>query len=224
MRIQIIGVGSKYFPENGNPSMILWGDGHGFLINCGYTVFPFLKSKNLIPRINEVFITNREADNAGSLDIFLDYRKNVVGKPTKFFGLVDNLDYLMEIDQDFGNKRKEYFNLDKNTSIVTIPVHYKRGVTSEAFFNFGLLYSGNTGESLLETPQAREAKVIIHHVSFDDLSDSEVPFSVLARGPVEVRRKTWLIGYKPNEDVENFNKVMQFGFAGFLKPNQIIDI
>ena len=144
MRIQIIGVGSRYCPELGNPSMILWGDGHGFLINCGYMIYPYLKSKNLINKIDRVFISNRESDSSGSLDIFLNHRKNITQKKTKFYGIIDHLDYLMEINQDFGNKRNEYFDLDGKSTIVTMPVNYKRGVNSEAFFNFGLLYTGNT--------------------------------------------------------------------------------
>lgn len=224
MRIQFLGVGSRFNNEMGNPSMILWGQGNGFLINCGYTVFPILKKANLLNRVDKLFITNKESENAGSLDSFLNYRKDVIQQKTRFFGIIDHLDYLMEINENYGKNRKEFFIFDSETKIQTIPVSYKKGVMTQAFFNFGLLYSGNTSESLLETPQARDAKVIIHHVSFDDLSDSEVPFSVLARAPEVVRKKTFLIGYTKSDLDLNYSKVMQFGFAGFASVEKTISL
>jgi ribonuclease BN (tRNA processing enzyme) len=224
MRIQFLGVGSRFSNELGNPSLVIWGDGHGFLINCGYSVFPILKKNNLIGRIDKVFISNRESENAGSLDSFLNYRKDVVGKKTRFYGILDNLDYLMEINENYGKNRKDFFILDPETKIQTIEVNYKKGIQSQAFYNFGLLYSGNTSQTLLESPQARDAKVIVHHVSFDDLSDSSVPFSVLARAPEVVRRKTFLIGYDREDLEKNYSKVMQFGFAGFASVDKSISL
>jgi ribonuclease BN (tRNA processing enzyme) len=224
MRIQFLGVGSRFNNELGNPSLIIWGDGHGFLINCGYTVFPILKKANLLGRIDKVFISNRESENSGSLDSFLTYRKDIIQNKTRFFGIIDHLDYLMEINENYGKNRKDFFIFDPETKIQTIPVNYKKGVQTQAFYNYGILYSGNTSQTLLESPQARDAKVIIHHVSFDDLSDSEVPFSVLARAPEVVRKKTYLIGYSKSDLESNFSKVMQFGFAGFATVDKSISL
>ena len=77
MRVEVLGVGSDNYPELGNPSFIIYKDTGAFLINCGYTVFPYLKEKNLINSIDRVFLTSVKNECAGSLMAFLNYKKDV---------------------------------------------------------------------------------------------------------------------------------------------------
>jgi ribonuclease BN (tRNA processing enzyme) len=223
MRIQILGVGEEGSPELGNPSFILWDRSKGFLINCGYLVFPLLKSKNLVRLIDKVFISNRLGYNAGSLDSLLSYKKKNLKQKVKFYGISSHLSYLENIDPDFVNNSEEYFNLSEDT-ITTINTDFKNGVVSEAFFNFGILISGDTSESLLESSYARDARIIFHEVTFESSDSNHTSFEHLARAADEVKRKTWLYQYKEKENQANAAKVRQHGFAGFLEKDQNINM
>lgn len=217
MQIKVLGVGSELSSGLSNPSLLIFSQNKYFLINCGYSIFQILLNKKMLSKIDRIFINNRESLYAGSLELLLSYRKNFLKKKTKFYGLKDHLSYLKKINNDFYNNLEEYFVLNEDDSIITMPVAYKSGVVSEAFYNFGLFYTGPTSESLLDTPQAREAKVIIHHVSFEENSFRNLDFSVLARAADPVKAKTWLIGYNNGDDEKYYSKVRLHGFAGFLK-------
>ena len=222
MRIQVLGVGGAFSPELGNSSIILWTEkSEGFLIDCGYTVYPILKENGLIKRISKVFITHRHGDHIGSLDTFLYHKRYVLGQKVKFFGIDDHIDFLKMIDPSFDTDSKEYFILD-DEGIQTIPVTHAEGVPSEAFYNFGLLYSGDCAESLLDTPQARDAKIILHEVSFDDYP-VHTYFNDLARAADEVKKKTWLYHYSKGDEKKYISRVMNHGFAGLLEQGQSIN-
>jgi len=222
MRIQVLGCGGAFSPEIGNSSIILWdGKGKGFLIDCGYTVYPLLKKKNLIDKIDRVFITHRHGDHIGSLDTFLYHKRFMFNQKVTFYGLSDHLPYLKTIDPGFENDAEAYFKLG-DEGIKTMSVKHCDGMACEAFYNFGLLYSGDTAESLLETPQARDAKIILHEVTFNESVSVHAPFNVLARAAVEVKKKTWLYHYNVGEDKEFESKVRQHGFAGLLTQDQML--
>lgn len=222
MRIQVLGTGDAFTPELGNSALILWDQGRGFLIDCGYTVFPYLKEKNIADKIDRVFITNRYDAHAGSLTTFLDF-KRMKGQKVKFFGVAEHLEYLKTIDPKYENDYESFFE-DAAETVVTIPVR-TGGITSSAFFNFGLLYSGDTAESLLDTPQAFEAKVILHDVSFDENSSAgnfHAPFASLIKASDHIKRKVWLYNFKKDQPKDVELKVLQNGFAGILKKDQIL--
>ena len=222
MRIQVVGCGGAFSPEIGNSSIIIWdGKGQGFLIDCGYTVYPILKKKNLIGKIDKIFITHRHGDHIGSLDTFLYHKRFMLNQKVTFYGLSDHLDYLKAIDPGFENDAEAYFKLG-DEGIKTMPVRHSEGMSCEAFYNYGLLYSGDTAESLLETSQARDAKIILHEVNFNDAVSVHVSFNVLARAADEVKRKTWLYHYNVGEKEEFESKVRQHGFAGMLSQDQML--
>ena len=64
MRIQVIGCGGAFSPEIGNSSIIIWdGTGKGFLIDCGYTVYPLLKKKNRgDPSLTSIVFLSHESE------------------------------------------------------------------------------------------------------------------------------------------------------------------
>lgn len=221
MKLQVLGVGNAFSPELGNSSIILWDRTKGFLIDCGYMVYPTLKEKNLIDKIDKVFITHRHGDHIGSLDTFIYHKKYLLSQKIKFYGMSAHLEYLKQIDPDFDKKSEEFFS-DDNVSINTIPVKHAGDTPASAFYNFGLLYSGDTAESLLETPQAFDAKVILHEVSFSKNS-VHANFADLSRAPQQIKSKTWLYHYGVGEDEKFEGRLNTHGFAGFLKKDQVIE-
>lgn len=225
MKIQVLGTGGCFSPEIGNSSIIIWDKStKGFLIDCGYAVYQTLKEKNFLDKIDKVFITHRHGDHIGSLDSFLFHKRYVLQQKVKFYGVTDHLEYLKCIDPSFEKDFDEYFEEDKDfPKIQIIPVKHSPGVPSNAFYNFGVLYSGDTSESLLDSAEAREAKVIFHEVSFNDAVTVHTQFKDLARAPDDIKKKTWLYHYNTGEDQKYLSKVTQHGFKGFLKPGQIIE-
>lgn len=223
-KLQVLGVGGAFSPEIGNSSIVIWekSGGKGLLIDCGYTVYPILKEKKLIDRIDKVFITHRHGDHIGSLDTFLYHKRYLNKQKVKFYGVTDHMEYLKSIDPSFEKDYEEYFEEDK-APIQIIPVKHSEGVPSYAFFNFGLLYSGDTSESLLDTPEARDAKVILHEVTFNDAVNVHTQFNSLARAPDDIKRKTWLYHYNLGDDSQFASKVAQHGFRGFLRQGQTLE-
>jgi len=226
MQIQVLGAGGAFSPEIGNSSIIFWDKDGGLLVDCGYTVYPIIKKKNLIRRINRIFITHRHGDHLGSLDTFLYHKRFVLGQTVKFFGISDIMPYLEAIDPFFGfdEDGDQYFNLeDDGANVVVIPTKHVEGMVSHALYYKGVLFSGDTSESLLETPQAYDAKLILHEVSFTD-NNVHTYFNELARAKEEIKRKTWLYHYNVGEDVSYASKAGNHGFAGFLKKDQILNL
>jgi len=222
MRIQVLGCGGAFSPEIGNSSIILWdGIGKGFLIDCGYTVYPILKKKNLINKIDKIYITHRHGDHIGSLDTFLYHKRFLLSQKVTFYGLSDHLEYLKLIDPGFANDAEAYFKFNSD-DIKTMSVRHCEGMPCEAFYNFGLLYSGDTAESLLDTPQAKDAKLILHEVAFNETASVHSPFNVLARAADDVKKKTWLYHYNTGEDTKFASKVRLHGFAGLLVQDQML--
>lgn len=226
MQIQVLGVGGAFSPELGNSSIIIWDKKGGILVDCGYGVYPILKRKNLLSRVNRIFITHLHGDHSGSLDTFLYHKRFILGQKVKFFGISEIMPYLEMIDPSFGYDydASEYFNLeDDGESLTIIPTDHIEGRSSNALYYKGVLYSGDTSESLLDSPQAYDAKIILHEVSFNE-TNVHTYFNVLARAKEEIKRKTYLYHYNSGEDVAFLSKAYQHGFAGFLKKDQLINI
>ena len=67
MQIQFIGTGGAFEPEFGNSAAIIELNGKKILLDCGFTVYPFLKTHNLIQEIDYVLLTHLHNDHCGSL-------------------------------------------------------------------------------------------------------------------------------------------------------------
>lgn len=223
MEIKVLGVGSAFSPELGNSSIILWEKGKGLLIDCGYTVFPALKRLNYLNNIDSLFITHRHGDHIGSLDTFLYYKRFLLNQKVTFYGISDHMEYLEQIDPSFGfdKEAKEYFNLDKKIIKVVPSLH--AGLVTNAFYDRGVLYSGDVDDSLLDSPEARDARIIIHEVSFGT-SAVHTSFDDLKRASNDIKAKTWLTHYNKGEFEEFNTKVMTHGFRGMLRIGQSIKV
>ena len=221
MKVQVLGVGNAFCPELGNSSIIIWDNSSkGLLIDCGYTVYPILKKKNLLDKIDRVFITHKHGDHTGSLDTFLYHKRFLLKQKVTFYGVANYAEYLKMIDPGFEKDRDQYF-VKASETIDSIPTEHQEGALSWAFADFGVLYSGDTSRSLLDTSQAFDAKVILHEVSFSK-SNAHTDFTELAKAADKIKRKTWLYHYAAGEEETQESKVRLHGFAGFLKKDQII--
>ena len=221
MRIQILGVGNAFSPDLGNSAIIIWDSSNGFLIDCGYTVFPILKEKGLLKNINKLYLTHLHGDHVGSLDTMLYYKRFVLKQKIKFYGVKEHLDYLKLIDERFDSEFSDFFQEDEE-GISTLPVNHL-GLKCEAFYNYGILYSGDTSDSILDTSQARDAKIILHDVSFIE-NNAHAYFNDLARAADDIKKKTWLYHYGSGDFDKFEEKVSKFGFAGMLKKDQSIKV
>ena len=225
MQLQVLGVGGAFSPELGNSSFIFWDEKGGLLIDCGYTVYPLLKKKHLLNRINRLFITHVHGDHAGSLDTFLYHKRFILGQKVSFYGIGSVMPYLTSIDPSFSfhNDASSYFNLNDDSNITAVITKHTPGMNSFGVYYKGVLISGDTSESLLDTQEAFDAKIILHEVSFAE-NNIHTYFNSLARAKDEIKRKTWLYHYNTGEDISFEAKVRQHGFAGFLKKDSIFNI
>lgn len=227
MKIIVLGVGGAFSPEIGNSSILLQDDnGSGFLVDCGYTVFPTLKEWNLLDCVDTIFITHKHGDHIGSLDTLLYYKRYVQNKKIKFYGLPNYDSYLKEIDPCFASDRSEFFVSEGSEidMIDVLEVDHAPNMLSFAFTNFGLLYSGDTCKSLLKTQEAIDAKMIFHEVTFNPNVTVHTHFDELAKASLEVKAKTWLYHYNVGEDKIFIGKAIDAGFRGFLKQGDIKEI
>jgi hypothetical protein len=225
MRLHILGSGSESNLSKGSQSFVIWKkDGKGLLINCGPTTLNTLKKSRYLKNIDSLYLSSTDRSVSENLGELLIHFKNDLSKKIKFYGLSDNLDFLKSINPDFVDNAESYFIINELDSLQTIPVKFKEGVSSSAFYNYGLLYSGLTSENLLDTVEAFNSKVILHDVSFGDLN-FHVDFSELCRAAEFIKRKTWLIGYPEDDSFQSLlKKTLINGFAGLVEPNQLITL
>ena len=126
MRIQFLGTGGAFDINYGNSSAILTRANENILIDCGFTVFPFLVKEGLVNQINKVVITHLHDDHVGGLSSLilyyyfklhlgritivypnktfkrelLNFLKCTTGEPEKYanFVHIDEIEYLQAID------------------------------------------------------------------------------------------------------------------------------
>lgn len=238
MKIEILGVGTGLCPELGNVSLLVWNDiqSSAILLDCGCTVYPLLRKmeilgkRDIISKIDKIFISHGHSDHIGSLDMLLSYRALILKKKTAvagmdlrlFFNEICHLDYASLIEMS----EIAELNLVKTDHVPWMPSY-------GCLLSDKLFYSGDSGKSLLLSKEAVRAEVIIHevalqtiygekeaepfaiHVGIDDLCSHSIP---------ETRAKTWLAHYAPQEAEELENKALEYGFAGLLKPGQFLTL
>lgn len=240
MKIEILGAGTGLCPELGNVSCLIWNadESQALLLDCGSTVYTILREmefsqgRDIISKIDRIFISHGHSDHLGSLDMLLSYRALILGLKTQIGGIsldvyfdeICHLDYLALVDPE------PIEDLE-----LTITQHIPGMFSLGCLFESKVLYSGDSGLSLLRSNLALQAKLIIHevslkgvplvkegdssgfmvHVGFDELVKTSTP---------KIRAKTWLTHYGTPEIEELENKAKEYGFAGLLKKGQILEI
>ncbi|MDR1337932.1 MAG: MBL fold metallo-hydrolase [Rickettsiales bacterium] len=227
MIIEVIGVGGGFSYELGNSSVLAWDDSNksAVLFDCGNTTFAALREKeqkekrDIISKIDSVFISHLHDDHYGSAATLLEYRFWVHHKPTNVTASVPFAE-MFRGRMDNYNAKEIYAGPDKR--IKKIPTKHAADFPCFGAYFDGLLFSGDTGVSMLKSKYAEKAKIIIHEVRLNQITVHIGIDQLAASAPAEILNKTYCIHYSSNEKKELQAKIKQFGLAGLLKPNQII--
>ncbi|MBN1325228.1 MAG: hypothetical protein JW974_03350, partial [Alphaproteobacteria bacterium] len=116
---------------------------------------------------------------------------------------------------DFDNSEK-YFKL--------IKVYHGSEIPACGIIINDIMYSGDTYNSLLDTDEAKNVKLIIHDATLKD-GPTHTCFDKLISAPKNIKAKTWLIHNSQNHLNNDFEQIAkENGFAGILKRGQIIEL
>lgn len=229
MVIEVIGVGGAFSYELGNASVLVWDDlfDSAVLFDCGHTIFSDLRKKEvkenreIISKIDSVFISHLHDDHYGSLGTLLEYRFWALGKKTKVTAPV-SFSAIFSGRMDNYNASEIFAGEDKR--ITKIPTKHAADFPAHgAYFN-GLLYSGDTAVSMLDSKYASNAKIIIHEVGLNQNSVHVGLDNLVLSAPQHILAKTYGIHYSPNEKNTLSKLMRRAGFAGLLTRNQIITV
>lgn len=207
--ITILGVNSA-LSQGDNTSLILWpSDTQGVLLDCGSTVFQRVLARGFIDKINTVFISHRHQDHIGSLETLLEYRWLVLGQKTTVFGAVTAND----LTRLLGEEWPLFADLAINPPYPLIPTTHSPRMPSTGILAEGVLYSGDTNTSLLETPAAQKADIIFHDAALS-ANPAHCTVADLAVASVAIRAKTYLIHYRATDYQALCRAAQKFGFKG----------
>ena len=240
--IEVLGVGSGFAYEQGNTSFLIWDKEKtsALLLDCGNMVHPTLQmmekiqNRKIIDKVDTVFISHSHTDHSGSLGNFILQRLFFFNQKTNLIGArVDEYAglYFTPAEKEAGLR----FGHAGEWNIHQIRVnHNKFGEELGCLVDGKILYSGDTGNSLLNTPEAKTATMIIHDVALFPaalLGDtSETPHNVhalfkdlLKNSTPETRAKSWFTHYSPAQYDQLSELATQHGFAGVLKQGMVFD-
>lgn len=101
INIKFLGIGGAFDIQEGESScLIKTNKGKLFLIDCGYTSYVKLKNKNIIDKIDRVFITHCHSDHISGLSTLIYERFFVYGKKT-----------IIECTEDVSKRVKSYLDI-----------------------------------------------------------------------------------------------------------------
>jgi ribonuclease BN (tRNA processing enzyme) len=229
MIIEVIGVGGAFSYELGNSSVLAWDNSYksAILFDCGSTVFSDLRKKeqqekrDIISKIDSVFISHLHDDHYGSVATLLEYRFWIHKKSTKFTASVPFVEVFKSRMDDY-NAKEIYAGEDAR--IKKIPTKHATDSSCFGAYFDGLLFSGDTAESMLGSEYAKNAKIIIHEVGLVQIPVHAGIDNLAKSASAEILNKTWGIHYSTKEEKQLSSKMRDFGFAGLLKTNQIIKV
>lgn len=211
VRVQILGYGNAFASELGNSSFYVYNSKHHILVDCGSTVFGELKRRNIIDKIDTVFITHCHGDHIGSLDTFLYYKRFILNQRVRLLGCKSVKNYLNAIDpRILKEDYKKYFLNKPIKNLIMIPVEHSN-MEAVAFYYEKVLISGDTGKSLLNTKYALNATHIYHEFTHNEIERGiHTPISDLEKAPQFIKDKTILYHYKIKEKNNKFNYAEDF--------------
>lgn len=221
MLLEVLGTGSA-FAEGINSSYILWREkskDSGILIDCGFSVFPELQKKNYTARIDTALLTHYHQDHCGSAITLAEYNYELHQQPLAVGG-VDWKPLLKLCDG------REELVIPSGASLLldTFPVSHVPGMQCVALFlENKILFSGDTAQSLLETPQAAKAKLIIHDAALHP-NGAHCSIAELGQAPEAVKAKTWVTHYNRLSLEEMRREACKNGLAGVLEPEMTFEI
>jgi len=227
MKLEILGTGGGNTPEYGNTSFLIWNenDTEALLMDCGYTVYPYLKNleavsgREIISKIKTVAISHLHDDHVGSFGALLTHRWLLQKSKIKTAG-VSLDDYLRIILSS--HARIGIDGIDKR--VLSIPTSHEDDMPSCALYFEGVLYSGDTNKSILGLSEAKNAKIIIHEARLNDFHTHTNIEKLAQSAPSDILAKTWLIHYSTKMRDKIQLRAKELGFAGACSQGQIIDV
>lgn len=222
MKLEIIGGGSAFAKDRTNTSLILWQkDGAGILLDCGYNVYPRLQDLGYIDKIKAVLLSHTHQDHCGSAVTLLEdiYAKRHL--PLIIGGV--SWKKLLQLCEGDGAEEKIRLS-DGECELETFAVPHAKGMECVALFvENKVLYSGDTAVSILDTPQAAAAQIIIHDTALRP-GLIHVYIKELAQAPLDIKKKTYLIHYLPQDYEKLCLLAKEHGFGGVAKAGDIFEI
>jgi len=228
MKIEILGTGGANTPEYGNTSFLIWNDeeSEAVLMDCGYMVYPQLKEReriserDIISKIKSVGISHLHNDHAGSIGALLIHRWYFHKEKIKLSGVETLPEYMKLIESGRALPGIDWFD----DRIRVIPTSHEDDMPSCALYFNGVLYSGDTNTSILTTPEAKKAKIIIHEARLSEYPSHMLIDRLAESAPANILAKTWLIHYPTRAKDKIIQRAKELGFAGVCTQGQIIHI
>ncbi len=228
MILEVLGVGGGNTPELGSSSFLIWDDdmNEAVLMDCGYMTYPRLKElesrvyprREIIKKIKSVAISHLHNDHAGSLGALLAHCYYLTKQTIFLTGVKTLQDYLNLIE---GQALKCIAGEDSRLKVISIS---HGDMAACAFYFNGVLYSGDTDKPLLNLPEAKEAKIIIHEARLNSIPPHTNIEDLAASAPKSILQKTWIIHYAPDMAEKIVIKAKELGFAGVLFQGQVLKV
>ncbi|MEM9897294.1 MAG: MBL fold metallo-hydrolase [Bacteroidota bacterium] len=195
MDVKFLGTGGAFNFEYGNSAAWIKINQLHILLDCGHTVYPVLRDKNLIDKIDYILITHLHDDHVGSLCSTILHHTYGMNPPRKAKLLIP--------DQKFDDIMKKFLVYGLNTPEDYVEFHSLDEVEGiQAIDTFGLhvkdvqsygyifededevvLFSGDLGHPTLIVEHARKIKNkpvrIFHEMSFEQTDGVHVYYEDL---------------------------------------------
>ncbi len=221
MQVEIIGANSALAEDGLNSSLLIRDESMTILADCGYNIYPRLQLLGYVENITAVLLSHLHQDHCGSAvtlleDIVLTQKRSV------YIGGTDWTPLLQACEENgFANR---LMTGDCPFELETLSVPHSKGMDCRALFIGGeLLYSGDTAISLLDTPQAQKASLIVHDASLR----CGIPHAYIkdmAGAPAEIKAKTILTHYLPQSYHEMATAAKKYGFKGVARAGDVFEI
>ena len=218
MKLEVLGTNSAFAKKGVNNSFVLWrDDGRGILLDCGYSVFQHLLDQGYADKRDTILLSHQHQDHAGSAVTLVEYRNNMLGCKTAIGGAWGNL------LQNADGVCAEQMTIPMDIAVETFIVPHAKGMECVALYVADkVLYSGDTAVSVLDSEQAQKAKLIIHDVSLN--GGAIVKIDALAGAAPEIKAKTYVSHYRPQDYEELCIRAQKAGLAGVLQPKMIFNL